>query len=148
VRKRKERYDEGRREVSYNPGDLVLIYRPVRKVGKSDKLNHCFFGTYEVIQQLSSINYEVQFREKKKTEVVHVAQMKPFKESIWYGDALEEGEDMEEEAAVKAIADNIIAEPAVKKRGRPRKVETSPRFAKRRPHPSQPSPRPWRGVDL
>ena len=98
---------------------------PVRKVGKSDKLNHCFLGPYEVIQQLSSVNYEVQFKGKKKTEVVHVAQMKPFKESIWHGDVLEEGEDLEEEAAVKAIADKIIAEPSVKKRGRPRKEESS-----------------------
>ena len=31
--KAKERYDEGRREVTYEKGDLALVYRPHRKVG-------------------------------------------------------------------------------------------------------------------
>lgn len=124
--KRKERYDEGRHKVTYELGDLVLIYRPVRKVGKSDKLNHCFLGPYEVIQQLSSVNYEVQFKGKRKTEVVHVAQMKPFKEFIWHDDVFEEGEDLEDGTAVKAITKKIIAEPSVNKRGRPRKAAPPP----------------------
>ena len=46
--KAKERYDEGRRELSYEKCDLALVYRPHRKVGKSDKLNHYWIGTFEV----------------------------------------------------------------------------------------------------
>lgn len=55
--KAKERYDEGRREVTYNPGDFVLVYRPNRKVGKADKLNHYFIGPMEVIKQVTPVNY-------------------------------------------------------------------------------------------
>ena len=32
----KQYYDEGRREVSYNIGDKVLVYRQVRKIGLSE----------------------------------------------------------------------------------------------------------------
>jgi hypothetical protein len=68
--KRKERYDEGRRDVIYDEGDLVLVHRPVRKVGKSDKLQHWHIGPYVVLKQLTPVNYEVQFKGKKKTQVV------------------------------------------------------------------------------
>ena len=84
--KRKERYDENRRDVIYEEGELVLIYRPVRKVGKSDKLQHCYIGPYVIVKQLSSVNYQVQFQGKKKTQIVHVAQMKPYRESSWHQD--------------------------------------------------------------
>ena len=37
--KQKTAYDQRRREVSYQPGDLVLIYKSFRQVGKAEKLS-------------------------------------------------------------------------------------------------------------
>ena len=52
----KKRYDEGRRELQFEVGDLVLIYKPIRKIGKSEKLLHRWLGPYVVINKLSAIN--------------------------------------------------------------------------------------------
>jgi hypothetical protein len=86
VKKRqKEMYDNGRREVSYKEGDLVLIYRPIRKVGKSDKLLHRWLGPFQVIREITPVNYEVILRGrlgKSKPDVVHVYRMKRYHEWI------------------------------------------------------------------
>jgi len=77
--KQKERYDEGRREVKFSIGDLVLIYKPIRKVGKSDKLLHRWLGPYRVIKETTPVNYEVKLCSGKgKSDIVHVCRMKPF----------------------------------------------------------------------
>ncbi|KAI9558361.1 pol polyprotein [Daphnia sinensis] len=38
--KQKERHDSHHRDLSFQAGDLVLVYKPFRKVGKSEKLLH------------------------------------------------------------------------------------------------------------
>lgn len=60
-RKQKELYDEGRREApTYRPGTKVLIYKPIRKVGRSEKLLHRWLGTYTVVRQTTPSDYELQ----------------------------------------------------------------------------------------
>ena len=49
-----------RRDVSYSDGDLVLVYKPVRKVGKSEKLLHRWLGPFKIVRRTSEVNYEVQ----------------------------------------------------------------------------------------
>ncbi len=44
--KQKRRYDRQRKSVSYSPGKLVWIFRPSRKKGRSEKLLHCFHGSF------------------------------------------------------------------------------------------------------
>ncbi|KZR96347.1 Uncharacterized protein APZ42_009364, partial [Daphnia magna] len=78
-RKQKELYDEGRREApTYPPGAQVLVYKPIRKVGKSEKLLHRWFGPYTVIRQTTPSNYELRLGRSTRTEIVHVEQVKPF----------------------------------------------------------------------
>ncbi|GBN27531.1 Transposon Ty3-I Gag-Pol polyprotein [Araneus ventricosus] len=45
----KDRYNSKHRDVSYNPGDLVWVFTPVRKVGLSEKLLKRYFGPYRVV---------------------------------------------------------------------------------------------------
>jgi len=78
----KRRYDETRRELKFSEGDLVLVYKPIRKVGKSDKLLHRWLGPYLVLRELSPINYEVKLRSGRgKSDIVHVCKMKPYFEA-------------------------------------------------------------------
>ncbi|GBL76965.1 hypothetical protein AVEN_12634-1 [Araneus ventricosus] len=50
----KNRYDSKHRDVSYNPGDLVWVFTPVRKVVLAASLIGRYFGPYRVVQRLSS----------------------------------------------------------------------------------------------
>ena len=50
--RQKAYYDANRRETQYGEGDLVLIYKPFRKVGKSEKLLHRWLGPYLVVRRL------------------------------------------------------------------------------------------------
>jgi hypothetical protein len=75
-----KRYDHNRRTVRYAVGDLVWIHRPLRKMGRSQKLLHPFFGPYKVVQQINELNYVVvPVNERKKTrDRVHVCNLKPY----------------------------------------------------------------------
>ncbi|KZS06649.1 Uncharacterized protein APZ42_029823 [Daphnia magna] len=78
-RKRKELYDEGRREApTYPPGAQVLVYKPIRKVGKSEKVLHRWFGPYTVVRQTTPSNYELRLGRSTRTEIVHVERVKSF----------------------------------------------------------------------
>ncbi|KAG8334755.1 hypothetical protein J6590_083468 [Homalodisca vitripennis] len=56
VRRQKERHDKAHdkvRFVEYEVGDLVMVWTPTRKQGKSDKLLHRWHGPYKVVAKLS-----------------------------------------------------------------------------------------------
>ena len=76
----KRAYDTGRRSVSYEANDLVLIYKPTRILGRSEKLLHRWQGPYIVVRRTSSVNYEVRLFGSKssKTDIVHVVSLKPY----------------------------------------------------------------------
>ena len=42
--KQNDDYDKDRKNSVFFPGDLVLIYKPIRKVGRSEKLLHRWMG--------------------------------------------------------------------------------------------------------
>jgi hypothetical protein len=42
--KQKLRYDHRRRSANFAVGNLVLVYRPIRKKGRSIKFLHLYFG--------------------------------------------------------------------------------------------------------
>ena len=43
-REKKDAFDAGRQDSKFNPGDLVLVYRPVRKKGLAEKLLYRWLG--------------------------------------------------------------------------------------------------------
>ena len=77
--KQKERYDMGHQVAKeFQPGEEVLVYKPIRKVGRAEKLLHHWHGPYVVQRKTASLNYEVKQKDKRKTEIVHVGKMKTF----------------------------------------------------------------------
>ncbi|UYV77041.1 K02A2.6-like [Cordylochernes scorpioides] len=62
--------------------DLVVIWTPIRKVGRADKLQRRYIGPYQILRQTSPVNYEViEIAEgkRKKRQIVHVTRMKPYR---------------------------------------------------------------------
>ncbi len=54
--KQKEAYDKGHRDAPvFEVGEEVLIYKPVRKVKRSEKLLHKFLGPYVVVRRLTQL---------------------------------------------------------------------------------------------
>ncbi|GFY44268.1 transposon Ty3-I Gag-Pol polyprotein [Trichonephila inaurata madagascariensis] len=81
--KDRRRYNSRHRVVLYQPGDLVWIYIPVHKVGRSEKLLKKYFGLYQVLRKLSDVTYQVHdfdptSRRRKSKDIVHVLRMKPY----------------------------------------------------------------------
>jgi hypothetical protein len=79
--KQKTRYDRKRRSVNFAEGNLVLVYRPIRKKGRSTKFLHRYFGPYKIIRRVSDLNYIVEplCGRRKKQDCVHVSHLKPFR---------------------------------------------------------------------
>ncbi|UYV68834.1 K02A2.6-like [Cordylochernes scorpioides] len=80
--KSKQLYDRTHREVKYAINDLVLIWTPIRKVGRADKLQRRYVGPYQILRQTSPVNYEViEIAEgkRKKKQIVHVTRMKLYR---------------------------------------------------------------------
>lgn len=80
-----QRYNLRHRNVTYTPGEQVWVWSPIRRRGHSDKLMRRYFGPYKVVRRTSDVNYEVlpegavrSPRSTTRSEVVHVARMKPY----------------------------------------------------------------------
>ncbi|UYV71117.1 K02A2.6-like, partial [Cordylochernes scorpioides] len=91
----KQRYDAHRRNIIYQPGDLVWIFIPVRKVGYSEKLMRRYFGPFKVTRKISDVTYEVetfgnQQGRRKAKDLVHICRMKPYLNPEDQEDHLEE----------------------------------------------------------
>jgi hypothetical protein len=75
----KVRYDAKHRHVEYSEGDFVLLWSPVRKVGRSDKFQRRFGGPFRILKKLSEVSYVVEPIEgRKKEQVVHVSRLKKY----------------------------------------------------------------------
>lgn len=55
--RQKPDFDDRHRDNSANlPGEIVLVYKAIRKIGLSGKLLHPGHGPYEVVHQLSPLD--------------------------------------------------------------------------------------------
>ena len=78
------RYNKTHRPVSYEIGDLVLLWTPHRHQGLATKFLHRYVGPYVVVRKLSDLSYHVQLqqdttdRRRATSDIVHVARMKPY----------------------------------------------------------------------
>ena len=64
--RQRKRYNTSRQEKFYAVGDLVLVYRPIRKKDRSKKLLHPFHGPFVIAKRLSAVNHR---RVSKKPDV-------------------------------------------------------------------------------
>ena len=56
-----------------------MIYKPLRKVGKADKLIHRWLGPYSIMRLTTPVNYEVMRADGEgKSDIVHVVRMKKY----------------------------------------------------------------------
>lgn len=80
------RYNESHRPVSYSPGDLVWLWTPTRRVGRSEKLLPRYTGPHRVIRRISELNYQIEpctppaDRRTPATQTSHVIRLKPYHE--------------------------------------------------------------------
>lgn len=80
-RKQKQRYDATHRDVAYKPGQMVLVFTPFRRKGRSEKLLHRWHGPHKVVRKISDVNYVVQIRKaggKVDEDTIHVQRLKPY----------------------------------------------------------------------
>lgn len=81
---RKQRCDLSRRDVSFRPGDEVLLWTPIRTPGLCEKFESRFLGPYIIDEQTSPVNYRVTPVEVSSdhrcrgSEIVHVSRLKRF----------------------------------------------------------------------
>ncbi|UYV80845.1 K02A2.6-like [Cordylochernes scorpioides] len=81
----KRNYDKKHNEKMYEPGHLVAVWTPVRKIGKCEKLLRQYFGPYRILKKLSNVNYLIEPKDNPGQEplIVHVSRLKPYFERIY-----------------------------------------------------------------
>ncbi|UYV75437.1 hypothetical protein LAZ67_13000274, partial [Cordylochernes scorpioides] len=80
----KKNYDKKHMERSYEPGELVAVWTPIRKIGKCEKLLRKYFGPYRILKKLSNVNYLIEPKDNPDQDplIVHVSRIKPYFERI------------------------------------------------------------------
>jgi hypothetical protein len=74
--RRKRYYDTSKQGKQYEEGELVWLYSPQRRKGKSPKLQRCWDGPFRIIRKINDILYQI--RTKKKLKVVHYNNLKGY----------------------------------------------------------------------
>ena len=79
----KARYDRVHSYVEYKEGDLVKVFNPARKVGKTSKFLIKWHGPYTIVKKHTPVDYVVKLGERanSKTEVIHVSRIRPYRDS-------------------------------------------------------------------
>ena len=72
----KARYDQLANSADFQEGDSVWLYRPIRKRGKSPKLQTCWEGPYTIITRINDVVYRIQ-RHSLAKMVVHLDRLAP-----------------------------------------------------------------------
>jgi len=72
----KQHYDLRVRPITYSEGQLVWVYHPRRRVGRSPKWQRWYTGPYVVEKAFSDVLYRVRRSPKAKPMIVHVDKMK------------------------------------------------------------------------
>ncbi|UYV67118.1 hypothetical protein LAZ67_4003958, partial [Cordylochernes scorpioides] len=82
--KMKKNYDKKHMERSYEPGELVAVWTPIRKIGKCEKVLRKYFGPYRILKKLPNVNYLIEPKDNPGQDplIVHVSRIKPYFERI------------------------------------------------------------------
>ena len=78
--KSKKSFDKTAQETNFRPGDLVLLKVKARRKGRTPKLEDKYFGPFEVLAQVSEVNYRIRKKDSNKEMTVHVNRMKTLPE--------------------------------------------------------------------
>ena len=80
--RQKRGYDHRVNFKSYERGDSVFLFNPIRKKGISPKLQSFWGGPFLVVRKLSDLIYEIQSHPSAKTKIVHHDRLKPCHEKL------------------------------------------------------------------
>lgn len=80
--KQKERFDQHRKTINFEPGEKCLLTSPFNTVGLSRKLAAQRSGPFKVLRKISDVNYEIQLVKNGQLtkDTVHVERMHKFYE--------------------------------------------------------------------
>ena len=76
--KNKIAYDLKRTDNPFKVGDKVLVFTPIRKVGKSEKLLHRYFGPFTIQEFTSPVNVRVISEVSNRKDIVHISRLKRY----------------------------------------------------------------------
>jgi hypothetical protein len=79
----KARYDQLANLARFQQGDGVWLYCPIRKRGKSPKLQTCWEGPYTIITGISNIVYWIWRHPRAKMMVIHLDRLAPYLGATW-----------------------------------------------------------------
>lgn len=68
----KTRYDRKANHASFEEGSLVWLHNPIRKKGKSPKLQASWEGPYEVVTRINDVTYRIRKSPRSPMKIVHV----------------------------------------------------------------------------
>ena len=72
--KQKSYFDRGRKDVTFEKGQLVLLKTPPVGI----KATRRFTGPHRIVSRLSPVNYEIELMDGTSRNVVHVEKLKPY----------------------------------------------------------------------
>lgn len=75
----KARYDSKANSAGFQSGDLVWLYNPQRKKGRSPKLSPDWEGPYTVIKRINDVVYRIQRSPRSKMKVVHLDRLTEYR---------------------------------------------------------------------
>ena len=96
-------YDKKAKEIIFRPGDMVVLKTRDYIKKRLAKFKDKYFGPFEVLAQLSSVNYRVRNEDSNKEMIVHVNRMKALPE----GNAAGTDQNMVDELFEQSDSDDL-----------------------------------------
>ena len=75
IEKMKRNYDQRSIRTTFEDGDFVSLYTPVKRKGRCPKLQRDWVGPYKVIRQISDLVYQIQKHPRGKKVVVNIERL-------------------------------------------------------------------------
>jgi len=117
--KQKRYYDLRVRSAVFQRGDLVWLWSPRRKKGRTPKWERRYTGPYTVIEQLGSVNHRIRKSAKAKAIVVHVDKLQKYVAQPGFRQERQAVEDNMEDRAEPVVAESEEDELPPGRGGRP-----------------------------
>ncbi|KAI5055206.1 hypothetical protein GOP47_0030351 [Adiantum capillus-veneris] len=76
--RQKRHHDLQHPQQSYNPGDLVMLYFPLRRPGLSESLMHRWLGPYRITHQIKPTTYQLLHLSNLSKTSAHISRLKPY----------------------------------------------------------------------
>ena len=78
----KTRYDLRANSAGFKENDVVWLYNPMRRKGRSPKLQRSWEGPYKVVTRINDVVYRIQKNPRAKMKVVHLDRLMPFRGEV------------------------------------------------------------------